>query len=300
VPERRKHRNGLAAKVQNNLASMLQDLFWLINARNQVEINDSLNHFIREQVPAGNKVVLYGYSGGAIIDFNYLLSQLPYIDLYPSAKANKTLPTEVVEQLNDREIRHTCLQAVLDNQLGQFDHQAQLTLFPNDSEWTSQENQIRYLNELLPALKKANQSTCLPADRLKGVVTFGSPIAALTARSLNASQGNLYLQLSRFLVEHNIFWVNLNRLNDPLGYSLPVSAIEDQLLRQYQLNLYGKDRGFIYSNILFQNRVFFYNAHLWYLKNSQLFSKAIVNNLKSGYEQHLHPPGVQPDHDYSP
>lgn len=301
VFKKKKKGPGLAARVQNNIAAILQDAFWLINENNQIQINESLNAFIKKKVPPNNKIVLFGYSGGAIIDFNYLLNYLPYIDLYASgieSQHNKELPETLVEQFKEPQLRHTCLQALLDTQIARYDNRGDLVMFLDHLNLgTPEERQSlrnRYILQNLPALREANQNVCLPANRLKGVVTFGSPVAALSARSLKSLQGYLYLGMSRFLIEKNIFWLNLNRINDPLGYSIPSTLIENELQKKFDLNLYGEDRGFIFNNVLFQNRVFFYKAHLWYLRDPMIFSNAIVDSLKMGYQQHLIDPATQP------
>ncbi|MBY0405113.1 MAG: hypothetical protein K2X66_14525 [Cyanobacteria bacterium] len=285
----------VSSLIQFNLATMMQDVFWLVKRHNQIQFNDSLNHHLREKVDSKHQVVLFGYSGGSVISYEYLLYYLPYIDMYEVLKRQKApLPADIVESFHPEEKRYACLQALLDSDFSRFNRQGDMVLFFSELQLKNMDalNQIKldYTREKTPLLFSKISDICLPPNRIRGLVTFGSPLTALTSsstknRDVEAKAG---LAMVKYFFEHDIFWLNLNRLNDPLGLPLDENAILTAVQEKFQWDTPKTPGGFIYNNGTGTKGALFYNAHMWYLEKPDIFATFVSDSLKEGYQKFYH------------
>ena len=63
------------------IAQYLHDAIWVQKTHNMIPILDELNASVKKEAEAGNDVVLYGYSAGTFVTYEYLFNKLPYINL---------------------------------------------------------------------------------------------------------------------------------------------------------------------------------------------------------------------------
>lgn len=63
------------------IAQYMHDAIWVQKSHNMVPILEELNTYVKEQSAEGNDVILYGYSAGTFITYEYLFNKLRYINL---------------------------------------------------------------------------------------------------------------------------------------------------------------------------------------------------------------------------
>lgn len=280
----------ISSMIQDNLATMMHDVFWLVRRSNQLKIGTSLNKHLVEEVPKEHQVVLVGYSGGSIITYDYLLYYLPYINLYKILQKGD-LPKDLVDRFEGEEHQHTCLRAVLDSNFARQNPEGEVILFldqlnVSDKKLLERLNHA-YVREHIPLLFDKTKEVCLPDKRIRGLITFGSPITALSATEKDSDvDAKLAPAMVKYLFEHNIFWLNLNRINDPLGLPFDDTRLVNLTKKEYQWEIPKETRGFIYNNITRKKGAYFYKAHTWYLSQPKDFSEFVVESLKTGYNQY--------------
>ena len=71
----------IAYEVRSVLASYLHDAIWVQKQHNMLPILDELNEVVKTEASKGNKTILYGYSAGSFITYEYMFNKLPYINL---------------------------------------------------------------------------------------------------------------------------------------------------------------------------------------------------------------------------
>lgn len=62
------------------IAQYMHDAIWVQKSHNMVPILEELNTYVKEQSAEGNDVILYGYSAGTFITYEYLFNKLRYIN----------------------------------------------------------------------------------------------------------------------------------------------------------------------------------------------------------------------------
>ena len=70
----------LAYKVRSMLTAYLHDAIWVQKQHNMLPILDELNETVIKEAQKGNKVILYGYSAGTFITYEYIFNKLPYLN----------------------------------------------------------------------------------------------------------------------------------------------------------------------------------------------------------------------------
>ena len=66
----------LAYTVRSVLASCLHDAIWVQKKHNMLPILDDLNNVVIKEAEKGNKVILYGYSAGTFITYEYMFNKM--------------------------------------------------------------------------------------------------------------------------------------------------------------------------------------------------------------------------------
>ena len=63
------------------IAQYMHDAIWVQKSHNMLPILDELNNTVKKEANEGNEVILYGYSAGTFVTYEYLFNKLPYINL---------------------------------------------------------------------------------------------------------------------------------------------------------------------------------------------------------------------------
>lgn len=284
----KKNQSRIAAFLQSEVATVIQDFFWLVRQSNQNKIMTALDRHIEEDVPDDHSLVLYAHSGGAIIAFQYMLHYLPYLDINHYIAGDTTIPDEVKQQATELGLHPTCLNALLASQLVHFDSQGEMTTYLASSQGKhlTESDWIEFIDKL-EYLQQQTSDVCVPQSRIRGLVTFGNPMFALLPMDKDepGMEAQLNRLLLRYMLENGIFWLNLNRINDPVGYSISNEQIMNSLRSDSRVNTTAPNTGFIYNNVDTSGRIYFFKAHSSYLNRPEAFSRFIVDSLKEGAKQ---------------
>ena len=155
----------IAYKVRSMLAAYLHDAIWVQKQHNMLPILDDLNETVKAESEKGNKVILYGYSAGTFVTYEYMFNKLPYINL--DGLADTLGFSDSIKQfIKEHPIENTCISALSKAKIGIVSENGNLLFRP--AETISEENYL--------ALKDATENYCVPDDTLKGVVNFASPL----------------------------------------------------------------------------------------------------------------------------
>lgn len=107
----------IAYKVREVLASFLHDAIWVQKKHNMLPILDELNAVVKTENEKGNQVVLYGYSAGSFITYEYLFNKLPYLSL---EKLFNTIDVsdDLRQFVKDNPRKNTCISALAQGKIG--------------------------------------------------------------------------------------------------------------------------------------------------------------------------------------
>ena len=264
-----------AYMVRNLITKFLHDAIWVQKMHNMLPILDELNETVKKEVALGNSVVLYGYSAGTFVTYEYLFNKTRYInlaDLFSALKVNDTLMNFVKNNpKND-----TCISALTQDKtgLGVLSSRGHLVLNANENILKSNYLKIDELTE----------KYCAPRDKVIGVVDFASPLVLFYSDiSDSRYELNYYNRLMiKYVLENGIFMLTVNFKEDPLGFptgrNMTISEISERL--GLEIN---DPKGVVYDNSGIWSKRMFPFAHTAYWNAKGTFSKMIVKSFINGY-----------------
>ena len=101
----------LAYEIRSLLTQFMHDAIWVQKTHNMLPLLDELNNKVKEQDAQGKHVILYGYSAGTFVNYQYMLYKLPYIQvekLFEVLSQDEEFLTFVKENPK----KNTCLSAL--------------------------------------------------------------------------------------------------------------------------------------------------------------------------------------------
>lgn len=101
----------LAYEIRSLLTQFMHDAIWVQKTHNMLPLLDSLNEEVKELAKENKKVILYGYSAGTFINYQYMLYKLPYIDT-ENLITILTDDEEILKFVKDNPKNKTCLSAL--------------------------------------------------------------------------------------------------------------------------------------------------------------------------------------------
>ena len=264
----------LAYKVRSIFASCMHDAIWVQKQHNMLPILDDLNKIVIEEANKGNNVVLYGYSAGTFVTYEYLLNKLRYInphDLFNTINVSDDVRLFVEEN----PVGNTCISALSKSGIGVVSQEGHLLFNNVDSSLKSS-----YLR-----LKEVTEVACAPQDNIEGVINFASPLVLFYSDLADPDyELNYYNKLMmKYIMEKGLFFVTINYREDPLGFptsrNLTISEME-KLMGLKFIN----PKGFVYDNSSVWSKRSFVFAHTSYWSSRRAFSKALVKAFTEGYK----------------
>ena len=263
----------LANKFRDVLTAFLHDAIWVQKSHNMNPILDELNEVVKKEAEQGRKIVLYGYSAGTFITFKYLFNKLRYIDLLEIAKiyCKDDSFTNFVQQ-NPRQ--KTCLSAIEASGLGVISSDDKVIFTSDRDKFINAYNQLDTVSE----------NVCAPFDSVKGVVNFASPLVLFYS---NVSDPKVELsKYNKFLMKHiyenDMFMLNLNYREDPLGFPLLKNATYEQMEARTGLSI-ENPTGMVYEYSWILSWRSFALAHTSYYSAKTIFPKSVRKILVKGY-----------------
>ena len=264
----------IAYKVRSMLTAYLHDAIWVQKSHNMLPILDDLNETVKQEAAKGNKVVLYGYSAGTFITYEYMFNKLPYIN--PENLFNTINVSEEVRSfVKTHPIENTCISALSKANIGMVSDSGHLVLKNFDDNSIEQ----NYLN-----LQEATKTACAPKDTFKGVVNFASPLVLFYSDFADSDYELTYYNrlMLKYIIENGLFFITVNYREDPLGFpsSKNLTIAEVEKLADIKIE---NPTGFVYDNSSVWSKRSVLFAHTSYWSAKRTFANAVVKAFSNGY-----------------
>ncbi len=263
--------------VRSLITQYLHDAIWVQKPHNMHPVIADLNEKIKQEVATtGNSIMLYGYSAGTFVTYEYLFNKLRYVNVENLFKA-LGMDEEFMDFVKKNPKNDTCLSALSkeDTGLGAFSSTGHLILNPN----------IQKLKENYLKLDDVTEEVCAPKDKIAGVVNFACPLPLFYSDISDPDyELNYYNKLMiKYILENGIFMLTVNFREDPLGF--PVSSNMTVADIEKLLNLKIENpSGVIFDNSGVWSKRMFAFAHTSYWTARGTFSNAIIKSAINGYK----------------
>ena len=264
----------IAYKVRSMLTAYLHDAIWVQKSHNMLPILDDLNETVRQEAEKGNKVVLYGYSAGTFITYEYMFNKLPYINpdnLFSTIQVSD----EVRSFVKTHPVENTCISALSKANIGVVSDSGHLILKNFDDNSLEQ----NYL-----ALQEATKTACAPTDTLKGVVNFASPLVLFYSDLADSDYELTYYNrlMLKYIIENGLFFLTVNYREDPLGFPSTKNLTVAEMEKLADIKI-ENPTGFVYDNSSVWSKRSVLFAHTSYWSAKRTFSNAVVKAFSNGY-----------------
>lgn len=262
--------------VRNLITQFMHDAVWVQKSHNMQPILDELNETVKKEAADNNSVVLYGYSAGTFVTYEYLFNKLRYINLEHLFKELKT-DSEFLNFVKENPQNNTCLSALsIDNAgIGMFSSAGHLKLNPN-----TEQLKKNYLK-----LNSITEEVCAPKDKVFGVVNFASPIplfySDMSDEKYELSYYNKFML--KYILENGMFLLTVNFKEDPLGFPSSRNFTIQELENRVNLKVENPTGIFYDDSGVWSKRLFPF-AHTSYWTARSTFSNAVVDSLINGYK----------------
>lgn len=264
----------LAYHIRSLTTHFLHDAIWIQKYHNMSPVLDDLHQSVMDETKKGNKVVLYGYSAGSFVTYEYLLTRLPYINVSEFFN-NVNAPKEEIKFVKENPQKNTCINA-LGQELAVFSAAGHIV--PNDDDASFKKD---YLH-----LDALTDKYCIPKDSVKGIVNFASPLVLFYSDMSDPNYQFTYYNrlLFKYIIENDMFWLTINYREDPFGFPGGRNLSIEEISGLTNLNI-NPHLGFIYDQSDIKGKTMVFKAHTSYWGASRKnFSKAVVQAYINGYK----------------
>lgn len=252
------------------IAHVLHDAAWFEKEVNKQEVLTKLFNTIHRKTSKGENVVVLGHSAGSLVTYELMTHRLAFFDVQSFLKevgfigGNRSIP----------QIENTCLKALLVANIVDID---------DEGRFAPSETLKSELNQRLTNLQTVTQDQCIPANQLKGFVTFGSPLPVFSSSIGDFEKTDSYFSdyLHAFIYEHDIFWMHVNHGDDPIAVAIPEAELQDFLTGVFKT----RHKGFIANHIGKHRGANVVNSHVWYWHKPKSFAKLMVKAYEEGYQR---------------
>lgn len=264
----------LAYEVRSLLTQFMHDAIWVQKTHNMLPIIDELNDRVKEQADKGQNVIMYGYSAGTFVTYQYLLYKLPYINFENLFKAVNA-EEDFLEFVKANPQNDTCLSALTHDKgnLGVLTNTGHLVL--NQNKENLKENYLK--------MNEATEKYCAPKGYVRGVVNFASPIPLFYSDLADPNyEINFYNKyMLKYILENGIYFLTVNFREDPLGFpssnNLTISQIEDKLNMKIE-----NPSGVVYDHSSVWSKRSALFAHTSYWSARGTFANGVVKSFING------------------
>lgn len=258
------------------IAQYLHDAIWVQKPHNMLPILDELNSVVKKEAEKGNSVILYGYSAGTFVTYEYLFNKLPYINLEKLFTA-LSVDKDVLEFVKANPMKDTCISALSYQYAGVGTVSSAGHIILNQDKDELKQNYLK-INEM-------TQRACIPEGKVKGVVSFASPLALFYSDVSDPNyEHNFYNKLMvKYIMENGIFTITANFREDPLGFPINRNLTAEEISETIGLPI-ENPTGVIFDNSSVWSKRPFVLAHTSYWNARGAFSKAVVKSFVNGYK----------------
>lgn len=264
----------IAYKVRSMLASYLHDAIWVQKQHNMLPILDELNDTVIKEAQKGNKTVLYGYSAGSFVTYEYMFNKLPYLN--PEELFNEIDVSDNVRKFaSEHPLENTCISALSKAEIGTVSQSGHLILKKFDDN-SLEENYLK--------LREATKTACAPAGSLQGVVNFASPLVLFYSDLADPDYELTYYNklMLKYIIENGLFFITVNYREDPLGFPSTKNLTIDEMEKLANIEI-ENPKGFVYDNSSVWSKRSVLFAHTSYWSAKRTFSNAVVKAFTNGY-----------------
>ncbi len=264
----------LAYEIRSLLTQFLHDAIWVQKTHNMLPILDNLNDRIKEQADKGQNVILYGYSAGSFVTYQYMLYKLPYIK-FDKLFASLNADNDVMQMIKEHPQKDTCLSALSSEKgnVGVITNQGHLVLNQDKEQLIN-----NYLN-----MNDMTDKYCAPKGYVRGIVNFASPIPLFYSDMADPNYEMTFYNkyLFKYIVENGIYFLTVNFREDPLGFpssrNLTIKQIEDLAGIKFE-----NPTGVVYDNSGVWSKRPAIFAHTSYWSARGTFAKSVVKSFVEG------------------
>lgn len=264
----------LAQFTRRFISMCFHDAIWISKFQNMMPVLDMLHNQVLDAYEKNNKVVILGYSAGTFVTYQYFLVKLPVIDIEKMV-SELDISGAKRDLRNADKYKNTCLDALF---------RADILTYNMTGGLVANSNQ-NLLENNLARIDSYTQKYCAPNGVIKGVINYASPIplfySDLWDDKYKISQINTLSY--KYLIENDIFYLNVNYADDPLG--IPVSKNLNFSQTKEIIKSQIKDGGgFYYDKSDVASPRPFFAAHTSYWATAKKFSDTIVKAYNEGYK----------------
>ena len=263
----------LAQTVRTLLAHCLHDAIWVSHYRNMHPVVEDLHKQVMANYKNNKPVILFGYSAGAFVTYEYMFNKLP--DINPVDYFEQTgVSDEFLQFAQRNKQKDTCIDALIASGLAVYSADGKLV--PSLAAFGAKNQYLQ--------LDKYTCETCIPPGALKGIVNFASPLVLFYSDISNPNYPLTYYNklLYKYLLENGMFWLTVNYADDPLGYPAAKNIAYKDLKDKIDIDI-SPAEGFLYSKSDMKSRRTFIGAHTSYWATAKKFSKTVVKAYEEGY-----------------
>ena len=264
----------LAYEIRSLLTQFMHDAIWVQKTHNMLPILDNLNDTIKLQAENGQKVILYGYSAGSFVTYQYLVYKLPYInmeDLFTALAKDEEVLTFVKENPKNP----TCLSALSHKKgnIGTISNTGHLVLNQD-----KEELKTNYLN-----MDEITEKYCAPTNTVKGIVNFASPIPLFYSDlgDKNYDFNHFNKRMFKYVLENGIYFLTVNFREDPLGFPSNRNLTHEQLEERIGMEIINPT-GVIYdySSVWAKRPAFLAHTSYWSARGT--FANGVIKSFVNG------------------
>ena len=258
------------------IAQYMHDAIWIQKPHNMLPILDELNSVVKEEANEGNDVILYGYSAGTFVTYEYLFNKLPYLNLEKLFEGLST-DKDILNFVKSHPVKDTCISALSYKYAGVGNISSSGNLILNQNKEKLKQNYLK--------IDEMTQKACVPEGKVKGIVNFASPLVLFYSdvSDPNFEQNLCNNLMVKYIMEKGIFIINVNFREDPLGYPTYNNLTAAKMAEIINLPIKNPS-GVIYDNSGVWSKRPFVLAHTAYWSAKGTFSKAIVKSFVNGYK----------------
>ncbi len=261
--------------VRNLITQFLHDAIWVQKPHNMLPILDELNESVKKEADTGNYIILYGYSAGTFVTYEYMFNKIRYINLQNLFEA-LNVDKDLMDYVKNNPKKNSCISAITqdDTGLGVLSSRGHLKL--NTDKNVLKSNYLK--------LDDLTEQYCAPENKVVGTVNFASPLVLFYSDISDKNyELNYYNKLMmKYILENGIFMLTVNFREDPLGFPSGRNVTIEEIEKRLEIKV-DNPKGVVFDNSSIWSKRMFPFAHTAYWSARGTFSKAIVKSFINGY-----------------
>ena len=263
----------IAYEVRSLITQFMHDAIWVQKTHNMLPILDDLNEKVKDLDSKGQHVIIFGYSAGTFVNYQYLLYKLPDINLVKLFEKLE-LDEEMIAFAKNNPRKDTCLSALSSDKghIGVISNTGHLVI--NQNKDALKENYLK--------LDEVTDKYCAPHNII-GVVNFASPIPLFYSDIADPNYELNYYnrQMIKYTLENGINFLTVNFREDPLGFPTLHNLTLEEISAILELEL-DNPTGIIYddSSVWSKRSAFFAHTSYWSARGT--FANAVVKSFVNG------------------